>query len=110
MQYSRVADAVRIADGADVALKQVIASEYPYEVDIATYLSSEPLSTDPRNHSVPVYAVIKVPDEEDISLLVMPLLRKYDNPRFDTFGEAVEFFRQMFEVSMSLGLYKLPCI
>jgi serine/threonine protein kinase len=27
----------------------------------------------------------------------MPLLRKYDSPRFDSIGEAVEFFRQMFE-------------
>jgi serine/threonine protein kinase len=97
LDYSRVADAVRIADGADVALKQVIASEYPYEVDIATYLSSDPLSSEPRNHSVPVYDVIQVPDEKDMSLVVMPLLRKYDSPRFDTFGEAVEFLRQMFE-------------
>ena len=30
--------------------------------------------------------------------MVMPLLRPYDDPNFDTIGEAVECFRQLFEV------------
>ncbi|KAL4242379.1 hypothetical protein ABKN59_011982 [Abortiporus biennis] len=32
--------------------------------------------------------------------MVFPLLRDYNNPRFDTIGEALEFLRQIFE-----GLY-----
>lgn len=34
-------------------------------------------------------------------LLVTPLLRKFDNPRFETFGEAVAFFTQIFSVRRS---------
>jgi hypothetical protein len=47
---------------------------------------------------VPIYDVLQVLDEDDRVLLVMPLLREYSSPRFDTFGEAVDFFKQIFEV------------
>ena len=67
-------------------------------MDIARFLSSEPLTSDPQNHCVPIYDVLLVPDEDDRILLVMPLLREYSSPRFDTFGEAVDFFKQIFEV------------
>lgn len=33
-----------------------------------------------------------------MAILVMPLLRRYDSPPFNTVGEAVDFFRQIFEV------------
>lgn len=55
---------------------------------------------------MPIYAVIQVPDDDDLTLLVMPTLRQYDNPRFDTLGETIEFFKQMFEVYDTLGLIK----
>jgi hypothetical protein len=38
-----------------------------------------------------------VPDEEDKILLVLPLLREWDEPNFETVGEGVEFFRQILE-------------
>lgn len=91
-------DATRISDDVYVMLKMIKPSVHPYEVDIATYLSSEPLKSEPTNHSVPVYEVLKVPDVEDRVILVMPLLRWYDRPRFQTVGESVDFFQQIFEV------------
>jgi hypothetical protein len=67
-------------------------------VDIGRFLSSEPLASDPLNHCVPIYDVLQVPDDDDKVLLVMPLLRDYNSPRFDTFGEVLDFFKQIFEV------------
>jgi len=46
---------------------------------------------------VPIYEVLEVPGDSDAKVLVMPLLRAFDDPRLETVGEAVEFFRQVFE-------------
>ena len=80
-----------------VTLKQIARAVHPYEVDIALYFSSEQLVLDPANHCVPIYGVL-VLDDDDFIIIVMPLLRPYTNPRFDTVGEAIECFRQLFEV------------
>ncbi|TDL15666.1 hypothetical protein BD410DRAFT_796205 [Rickenella mellea] len=97
LRYRQLMDATRISDGAMVALKTVEANVHPYEIEIAKFLSSEPLRSDPRNHCVPVYDVIRVPDTADTFLLVMPFLRRYDSPKFDTIGECIDFFTQIFE-------------
>lgn len=91
-------DAVRKSDGVTVFLKKVSQRKHPYEVEIGRYFSSEPLLKDARNHCYPLYDVLQVPDDEDIVILVMPLLRRYTDPRYATIGEAVAFFRQVFEV------------
>jgi hypothetical protein len=91
-------DATRISDGKFVLLKCLQKSTFPYEVEISTFLSSSPLADDPKNHCVPVYEVLQLPDDNDKVIIVMPLLRKYGNPRFDTIGEVVGFFSQVFEV------------
>jgi hypothetical protein len=91
-------DATRISDGAYVALKSIKPSVHPYEVEIGTYLSSSPLASDPQNHCVPIYEVLDVPDVDDRVILVMPLLRKYNHPPLQTFGESVDFFQQIFVV------------
>jgi hypothetical protein len=80
-------------------LKIVNTMNHPHEADIGTFLSTEPLASDPTNHCVPIYEVLHVPDKADTVILVMPLLRKYDDPRFGTFGEVVALFKQLFEVN-----------
>ncbi|GBE80573.1 hypothetical protein SCP_0302880 [Sparassis crispa] len=80
-----------------VLLKRISTSIHPYEIEIGQFFSSEPLASDARNHCVPIYDVLRLPDDEDIALLVMPLLRGYNDPRIQTIGEAVDFFRQIFE-------------
>jgi hypothetical protein len=91
-------DAIRISDGAFVTLKRVNRTDHPHETAIASFLSSEPLRSDPHNYCVPVYEVLAVPDLPDEEILVTPTLRKFDDPRFDTVGEAMECLRQIFQV------------
>lgn len=79
-------------------MKKLSKSAHPYEVEISEFFSTEPLASHPRNHCAPLYEVLDVPDEEDTVLLVLPLLRPYDNPSFETVGEAIDFFAQVFEV------------
>ncbi|OCH83830.1 hypothetical protein OBBRIDRAFT_892117 [Obba rivulosa] len=90
-------DATRTSDGVTVVLKRIRPSQHPYEIDIGMYFSSELLKSDARNHCVPIYEVLDVPDDPDLKLLVMPLLRDFDDPHMETVGEAVELFRQLFE-------------
>ncbi len=70
------------------------------EVEINQYLSSEPLSLDPRNHCAQSLEIFPIPDTENVYMMVMPTLRPFDNPVFATFGEAVAFFTQLFEVRL----------
>ncbi|KAJ7092080.1 hypothetical protein B0H15DRAFT_835358 [Mycena belliarum] len=85
-------DAIRIRDNTDVVLKRV-------ETDLEEHITAQEVSLprDPRNHCVPILEVFEVPDSE-YHIIVMPLLRSFLVPRFDTIGEAVEFFSQFFEV------------
>lgn len=86
-----------------ITLKRIVRAVHPYEVDIALYFSSEDLALQPANHCVPVHDVLALDDDDDFVIIVLPLLRPYGNPRFDTIGEAVECFRQLFEVMLSFA-------
>ena len=84
-------------------------SQNPEEVDIAQFLTSEPLRSDPSNHCVPIYDTLLVPDDDDLVIMVMPLLRSYTSPAFNTVGEVLECFRQIFEVTSTFALlYQIP--
>ena len=100
-QVTHLMDATRIRDGKFMMLKQLTKSEYPYEVEISQLFSTEPLASNPANHCVPIHEVLQVPDDEDTVILVMPLLRSFYKPRFDTYGEVIEYFRQIFVVILS---------
>ncbi|KAJ6631577.1 hypothetical protein B0H10DRAFT_2159825 [Mycena sp. CBHHK59/15] len=95
--YNRavVMDATRISDGTFVMLKFIETKVHPHEIEIGTWFSQEPQASDPDNHCVPIFEVLDLPDIPDRRIIVMPILRNYDKPRFDTFGEAVEFFSQI---------------
>lgn len=80
-------------------MKKISIVKHPAEVEITRYFSSEPLASHPRNHCVPLYDVLEPPDDSELLIIVLPFLRDYDSPRFKSIGEAVEFFRQVFEVS-----------
>ncbi|CAL1706324.1 unnamed protein product [Somion occarium] len=97
LKADHVIDATRISDGELVVLKRVSHAEHPYEKEISLFFSQEPIASHPHNHCVPIYDVLDLPEDDDYFILVMPLLREYDNPRIKSIGEAVEFFRQLFE-------------
>ncbi|KAJ6496871.1 hypothetical protein DFH09DRAFT_1103500 [Mycena vulgaris] len=46
---------------------------------------------------IPLLSVLLPPDDDDKLILVMKLMWQHDRPRFDTFGEVMEFSRQAFE-------------
>ncbi|KAL1689597.1 hypothetical protein GGG16DRAFT_114840 [Schizophyllum commune] len=96
-----VLDAIKLPHGEPVMLKRV-NKLHSNEVEITTSLSPLPLAKDPRNHCVPVYDVLEVPDDDDLQILVLPLLREYDDPPFDTVGEVVDCLRQVLECILFL--------
>ncbi|RDX54862.1 hypothetical protein OH76DRAFT_1372287 [Lentinus brumalis] len=93
----QIMDAVRASDGDIVILKSIRKSRHPYEVEIARYFSTPPVSSDPRNHCSPVLDVLQDPSNADVEIMVMPLLRLFNDPPFATVGEVMEFLRQAFE-------------
>lgn len=98
MQDASAAIDATTTDGKFVVIKRIEKSYHPFEIDIQRYLSSPPLSLDPRNHCAPLLDTLDVPDDNDIVLAVMPLYRYFNSPPFLTIGEAVDFFNQIFEV------------
>ena len=90
-------DAMRYRDRKQVMLKRVPAAA-GRELEISQLVSSPRLRHDPRNHCVPLLEVIELPDAHDQKVMVMPLLRPFDQPRFQTFGEFVAFFTQICDV------------
>ena len=102
IQNTTIMDAIRTSDGRIVALKQVPKSRYPHEEDINCFLTmSEPQASDPHNHSVPVYEILQSPLDNNVLLMAMPYLIRIDRVKFATVGEAVECFRQLFEVRVT---------
>lgn len=99
-QYPNLVDAVRERDGTQVMLKRVpLASE---ELPISLYVSSEPLTCDPRNRCVQVLDVILIPACETHIIIAMPLLYAHAHLLFRRVGEFVEIAEQLVDVSMKL--------
>jgi serine/threonine protein kinase len=90
-------DATRRRDGKHVMLKKIYPDEGPHELVITRLFSSRELVRDPRNHCVPLLDIIEIPQNGQ-KLMVMPLLRPFNDPHFQTFGEFVAFFTQICEV------------
>jgi hypothetical protein len=89
-------DATRISYGRPVMLKRLVREEGPFELDINRLFSTEPLYSNPKNHCVHLLDVIELANDPPI--MVHPLLRPFDNPPLQTFGEFVTFFAQICQV------------
>ncbi|KAJ3520093.1 hypothetical protein NMY22_g12902 [Coprinellus aureogranulatus] len=89
-----VVDAIR-EDGFKVMLKRVsLATE---ELEIGLYISSQPCSSDPRNHCIPLLDVIMIPACETHAIIVMPLLYEHIHLPFRRVGELLELGLQLSE-------------
>ena len=88
-------DATRSQDEKQVMLKRVPGGR---ELEITQFLSSPGLRREDRNHCVPLWDVIELPHAHDQKLMVMPFLRPFHKPRFQTYGEFVAFFTQICDV------------
>lgn len=82
--------------GKKVYIKQI--EKGSSEKAISTFMSSEGLSKDPRNHCVPIIEAFEDVIDTDVEFLVMPFLRKWTSPPFLTVEEALDFMRQTLEV------------
>ncbi|KAG7098231.1 hypothetical protein E1B28_000198 [Marasmius oreades] len=94
----RFMDAERVKDGDIVYFKR-LHSTSTHEIAMIRLLASEPFAADPRNHCVPCYSILNVPDTiaKDNILVEMPFLTDWFSPEFETVGEVLEFFRQTLE-------------
>ena len=108
MQDYQILDATRISDDTPVVFKRIVNKDYPYEVGIAQFLGQEASRSDPRNHCVPLLATLAVPDDLDVTILVMPFLRRCASPSWKTVGEVAAFMKQIFEVCHLASWWKLP--
>ncbi|KAG6809494.1 hypothetical protein H0H92_016038 [Tricholoma furcatifolium] len=89
----KLMDATR-ADGTVVMLKAIDPTKRPEEIPCGKLLSSERLAS-PRNRCMHYLEVIEQGPNQ--AFIVMPLLIYTDAVPFETIGEVVEFFRQIFE-------------
>ena len=80
--------AISVQDGLQVVFKRALPEEGRYELPNSQLFSSEELTGDGHNRS----------DEYKQKLMVtpiLPLLRPFNSPRFQTYGEFVSFFSQI---------------
>jgi len=96
-QKGDVLDATQIKDGVKVVLKRVPSAGN--EVEIALYLSSAEMRSNPRNRMVLILDVITLLDDKYV-LLVMPYLRIFNTPPFHCRMEFVEAIRQFLQVCL----------
>lgn len=94
-------DATRASDGKLVYLKAI--SKTSQELELCRFFSSEELRRDPRNHCVPLLDVVAHPTDLDTCFIVMPFLRKIDNPAFNTVEQVMDCGEQLLEVRNSIS-------
>ena len=77
------------SNGDQVVIKKIKTGSS--ELRIGLYLSSPELKEDSRNHCVPILDHFQDEEDETVSFLVMPLLRRFDDPKFGDQILAVSF-------------------
>ncbi|CAA7270061.1 unnamed protein product [Cyclocybe aegerita] len=88
-------DAIRLSDNTRVVLKYV--STASDEIPIFRYLTSEPLRSDTRNKTVPLFDVVILPWTDESALLVMPMLMQFDRLPFRFLSEVCEALEQFLQ-------------
>ncbi|KAI0041042.1 hypothetical protein FA95DRAFT_1549155 [Auriscalpium vulgare] len=91
-----VIDATRMTDGKQVMLKRTSDADTGEELNISRLFSSEEYRRNPKNHCIPLIDSKRL-EEIQTTLLVIPRMRPYNNPRFRTVGEVVAFATQIIE-------------
>ena len=79
-------------------LKRICATKSLQEIEILQAFSEEPLASHARNHCVPLYDTFQVQNEPEWLIVVMPSLRPFDSPPFQTVGEVVGCLSQLLQV------------
>ena len=82
-------------------LKKIDTDVHPHELEIGLFVSSEQIQSLPHNHCVHILDTLVDPKQSNLSIIVMPYLRAFDDPEFQTFGEVVACIEQLIEVRQS---------
>ncbi|KAJ8481569.1 hypothetical protein ONZ51_g5906 [Trametes cubensis] len=90
-----VIDATRMSDGKLVYVKRI--DKNSQELQIISFLSSEEMRRDPRNHCVPLLDTIPDPSDPNTAYIVMPFLRYVDSPGFVLVDDVLECLDQVLE-------------
>ncbi|KAH8111759.1 kinase-like domain-containing protein [Phellopilus nigrolimitatus] len=90
-----VIDAKRVQDGKIVAIKKCSAGSR--EAQIGLMLSSSERLQDPANHCVPIFDTFASEQDNQTMFIIMPLLRRFNDPEFEHVDEVVDFVRQTLE-------------
>src|SRR5260221_5623217 len=91
-------DAIRMRDTLQVMLKKVLPEEGPHELRINQLFSSPELAKMPDNHCAPLLDIIELQNPAPQKLIIFPLLRPFNQPKIQTFGEFVDFLTQICQV------------
>lgn len=92
-------DAARSSDGSAIVLKRQKLTEPFNELYASRVFCTEEVARDPRNHCVRLLDIIYLEGQTvPEALLVYPALLPCDICPFETVEEAVDFFKQLFEV------------
>lgn len=92
-----VMDAVRISDGIPVVIKRIKTGST--ELDICRYFSSDERSRDADNYCVPILDEFTDDSDPSTHLIIMPLLRQYNDPHFYFVDEVLDFVKQTLKVN-----------
>ncbi|KAG8979886.1 hypothetical protein FRB90_007845, partial [Tulasnella sp. 427] len=98
-------DAQRTSDGKTVMLK--IAPHDSPEITLQEYLSSEEMQRDPRNHTLPLLQVLRDPSDPKTVILVLPLVRRVDEPPPASVRECCDMIEQTLEGLIFLHEHKI---
>ncbi|KAF8596047.1 kinase-like protein, partial [Ceratobasidium sp. AG-I] len=96
-------DAVRVSDGRQVMIKKLLPStdnsgdDGQKELKIVRHLSSPPLQSDRRNHSMPYLDSFPIPNVSDGTFLVSPLFVEWNKVPLETINQAIDFINQLLE-------------
>ena len=83
-----------------MCLKMIQDPKKLNQIKIIEYFTSRRIE-DSRNHVVPFYATISDRKFPDIQFMVMPVLRRFDDPEFMFGCEVIDFVSQVLEVRCS---------
>lgn len=90
-------DATRISDGTLVYIKRTpVSSE---ELQILSYLNSEEIRQDPRNHCIALLDMLRDAADPNITFMVMPFMKYIDSPPMERVKDVLDCFDQILEVS-----------
>ncbi|KAF9534658.1 hypothetical protein CPB83DRAFT_802734 [Crepidotus variabilis] len=93
----QVLDAIRRQDGLVVCVKMISEVRKVHHIKITEFFSTRRMTSDTRNHVVPFYDCFADTYSPNIQFMVMPVLRRFDDPEFVVVSEVVDFISQALE-------------